>query len=321
MKKAIIKIIGILVVITAILFTLASYTLDYAVHPANNDTHDYDYWFGRVYQKYPELEQWFDSLTTHQLLRDTFIVADDGLKRHAFILQHDSLATGSTVMVHGYTDNCVDMMRYYYMHYEVLHRNVIVPELYAHGKSEGEDIRFGWLDRLDCSQIWLPLAHQLWPSLTLVQHGLSMGGATTMMTSGEVFPDSLGIIGFIDDCGYTDTYSLFKVKMKDEFNLPSFPILNVADLISSFKYGWKPSTSSATAQLAKCQLPVFFIHGENDDYVPTSMVNECYDAKTTGYRELWIAPGSKHAQSIHDHWDKYCARCRSFINLCDSIHN
>lgn len=318
MKKIILIITATIFLLSALVGTLAWFTLDYAVHPANNDSRDYDYWFSRVYHKYPELEQWYDSLTTHQLVRDTFVVADDGLKRHAMIFRHDSLATGSTVMLHGYTDNCIDMMRYYYLHYEVLHRNVIVPELMAHGRSEGEDIRFGWLDRLDCSRIWIPMAHQLWPSLNLVQHGLSMGGATTMMTSGETFPDSLRLIGFIDDCGYSDTYSLFKVKMKQEFNLPAFPILNVVDWICSAKYGWKPSQSSAVKQLAKCERPILFIHGENDDYVPTAMVYDCYEAKTQGYRDLWIAPGSKHAQSIHDHWDEYCQRVDAFIQLCNS---
>lgn len=314
MKKTALIITGIFVVICCALVSLSYHALDYAVHPEDNKTHDYEYWFGRVYHKYPELEQWYDSLTTNQLLRDTFVVANDGLKRHAFILQHDSLATGATVMVHGYMDNCVDMMRYYYMHYEVLKRNVIVPELYAHGQSEGDYVRFGWLDRLDCSQIWIPMAHQLWPQLAIVQHGLSMGGATTMMTSGEEFADSLHLTGFIDDCGYSDTYSLFKVKIGDEFNLPSFPIINIADWICGLKYGWRPTTSSALKQLAKCERPVLFIHGEADDYVPTAMVYECYEAKQHGYRELWVTPGAAHAASIHMHWEEYCQRVRTFIN-------
>lgn len=316
MKKPLLIVASIIIVLSAILTTAAWFTLDYAVHPTDNHTRDYDYWSARVYNAYPELEQWFDSLQANGLMRDTIVEDANCLRRHALILEHDSLATGATVMVHGYTDNCIDMMRYYYMHYEVLHRNVIVPELYAHGRSDGEDVRFGWLDRLDCSQIWLPMAHNLWPQLNIVQHGLSMGGATTMMTSGEVFEDSLRIIGFIDDCGYTDTYSLFKCKMKDEFNLPSFPILNIADWLCGYLYGWRPSESSALTQLAKCQRPVLFIHGDQDDYVPTSMVYECYEAKAQGYRELWVAPEAKHAASIHKHWDEYCQRVAAFIDRC-----
>lgn len=313
MKKALLKTTGILLLLGALLITVSHYMLDYAIHPKENKTHDYEYWFGRVYHKYPELEQWYDSLTSHQLLRDTFLTAEDGLKRHAFILQHDSLAAGSTVMVHGYMDNCIDMMRYYYLHYEVLHRNVIVPELLAHGKSEGEDIRFGWLDRLDCRDLWIPLAHELWPQLPIVQHGLSMGGATTMMTSGETFADTLLLKGFIDDCGYSDTYTQLAEKMKEDFSLPSFPILNVADWLCQYEYGWRPSESSATRQLAKCERPVLFIHGGADDYVPTSMVYDCYEAKQQGYRELWVTPEAEHAASIHMFWDEYCQHVGTFI--------
>ncbi len=314
MKKTALIFTGVLLLLLAATLWAATKVLDIAVHPEDNHTRDYEYWFERVYNKYPELEQWYDSLSSHQLMRDTFLLANDGLKRHAIILQHDSLATGATVVVHGYKDDCIDMMRYYYLHYEVLHRNVIVPELQAHGRSEGEDVRFGWLDRLDCSQIWLPMAHELWPGLDIVQHGLSMGGATTMMTSGEEFADTLRVRGFIDDCGYSDTYSLFTYQLRQEYNLPAFPILNAADWICSLRYGWRPSEASALTQLAKCELPVLFIHGDADDYVPTEMVYRCYEAKQQGYRELWVVPGAAHAASIHKYWDDYCQHVRTFID-------
>ena len=317
MRKATIIFTIIVLILSALTATLSWYILDYAVHPTDNHTRDYDYWAERVYRKYPELEQWFDSLATHELMRDTFIVADDGLKRHALILQHDSLATGSTIMVHGYKDNCIDMMRYYYLHYEVLKRNVIVPEMLAHGLSQGEDVRFGWLDRLDFVQLWMPMAHSLWPEQNIVQHGLSMGAATTMMTSGEAIPDTLHVVGFIEDCGYTDTYTLFELQNAQQTNVPSFPMLNVADWLCGIIYGWRPSESSALKQVAKCKLPMLFIHGEDDQLIPVSMAKECFEAKTQGYRDLWIAPGTRHAATIHQYWEEYCQRVKAFIEACE----
>lgn len=42
--------------------------------------------------------------------------------------------------------------------------------------------------------------------------------------------------------------------------------------------------------------PMFFIHGDKDDYVPTRMVYKLYEAKLEP-KELWIVPGADHAHS------------------------
>ena len=58
---------------------------------------------------------------------------------------------------------------------------------------------------------------------------------------------------------------------------------------------------------------MLFIHGGNDDYVPTSHVYDKHNA-TAGYKEMWIAPGSEHARSYRDHPDEYLSRVGSFLN-------
>lgn len=309
--------IGIVCVIAimGILVAISNYALNIACLPDSPRRNNLDMCMEEVFGRYPDMRQWRDSLLENELWRDTFIVANDGLKRHAYILTHneDDSIPGATVMVHGYCDNSARMMRYYYLHYEMLHRNCLVPDLYGHGKSEGEDVRFGWLDRLDVANIWLPMAHNLWPDLNIVQHGLSMGGATTMMTSGEDIPDSLRLIGFIEDCGYNNTYELLCNKMSEEVGLPAFPFMNITNWLCELRFGWKMSDADAQKQLAKCKHPMLFIHGDADTYVPFYMLEKNYNAKTQGYKEMWIAPGSEHAESIHDHWEEYISRVSAYI--------
>ena len=210
-------------------------------------------------------------------------------------------------------------MRYFYMHYEVLGRDVIVPEHFNHGLSDGDHIRFGWLDRLDIKNLWIPLAHQLWPKQDIVVHGLSMGGAITMFTSGEEFADSLRVKAFIEDCGYSSTWDELVYQLKADYGMPSFPILNIADWFSFFRFGWDFKGSDAVKQVAKCKKPMLFIHGDADDFVPTDMVFKCYEAKKDGYKELWIVPGAAHARSIHENWEEYCERCEEFIDRVEAI--
>jgi len=309
------------VVLCGLVIYFGNFMLEVAVHPESNRRHEIDSCYAAIYRKYPEMKLWHDSLVTKGNWRDTMLVADDGLKRHALILQHDSLALGTTVVLHGYDDNAVRMMRYAYLHYEMLGRNVVVPDHYNHGESEGDHIRFGWLDRRDITGLWIPCAHRLWPDEEIIVHGLSMGGALTMFVSGEELDDSLRVVGFIEDCGYSCTWDQLAYQLRDQYGLGEFPLLYVANWLCQWKYGWDMREGDARRQLARCQKPMLFIHGEEDDFVPFTMLQENYDAKTQGYKEIWVVPGANHARSIHVAWEEYVGRCCEFIERVKGIDN
>jgi fermentation-respiration switch protein FrsA (DUF1100 family) len=64
--------------------------------------------------------------------------------------------------------------------------------------------------------------------------------------------------------------------------------------------------------VSKCQLPMFFIHGDSDTFVPTWMVHPLYEAKPEP-KELWLAPGSEHARSYFDYREEYTQRVQNFL--------
>ncbi len=319
MKGFIRFILIVAIIICGVAIYFGYFMLNTATQPEEDYRHQLDSTYVRVYNRYPEMKVWHDSLVMKGNLRDTFLVAEDGTRRHGLILQHDSLAKGSSLVLHGYNDNAAVMMRYFYLQYEVLGRNVIVPEHFNHGNSDGDYIRFGWLDRLDIKKLWIPLAHQLWPDEDIIVHGLSMGGAITMFTSGEEFADSLRVKAFIEDCGYSSIWEQLAYQMKSQFGMPTFPLLDIANIICEFKRGWNFNDGDAVKQVSKCKKPMLFIHGDADDFVPTEMVYKCYEAKTQGYKEIWIVPGAKHARSIHENWEEYCQRCEEFINRVETM--
>ena len=146
-----------------------------------------------------------------------------------------------------------------------------------------------------------------------------MGGAITMFTSGEEVADSLRLMAFIEDCGFSSTWDQLAYQLREQFGLSAHPILDIANLWTNLLYGWDMKESSATAQLAKCRRPMFFIHGADDDYVPTSMLFTNYEAKMQGYKEVWVVPGANHAESIDAEWDEYCLRCQEFIDRCKTM--
>ena len=311
-KKRKILVCGLLTVVCCLVLAIiggAFYMLDYSLNPAGKEQRDAktnDF----LRERYDGLVEWIDSMQAVGALRDTFIVNDKGLRLHALYASCDS-ARGTAVLVHGFTDNARRMMMFGRVYRDSLHFNIIAPEHQRHGKSEGSSIQMGWLDRLDIER-WISVADSLWPSSPIYLHGLSMGGATVMMCSGDSLLPS--VRGIIEDCGYTSVWDEFAGEIKNQFHLPPHPLMDVASLLCQWRYGWNFREASSLEQVRRSTLPMLFIHGENDTFVPTAMVHPLYEAKTKGYKRLWLAPGSEHARSFHDHPQEYFKEMKNFIN-------
>ena len=288
----------------------------------DNYGQNYDTAYAKVYRAYPELKPWHDSLLHNGLLHDTTITNEQGLQLHALYMTHasqDSIQPTSAMMIiHGYCDDAPVMMRYAYCAYEVLGQNVLLPERQWCGKSEGDHITYGWLDRLDM-HLWLNVMNHLWHK-PIVVHGLSMGASTAMMLSGDEIADSLQVIGFVEDCGYSHSWDLLESQLHKRYGLPTFPILYTSSIINKIWHGWWFSDGDAISQVAKCQKPMLFIHGTDDQLVPFAMVHELYKAKT-GIKYLWEVPHTRHARAIHDHWQEYCSRLATFIDSALEAHH
>lgn len=261
--------------------------------------------------RYPTLGSWIDSLRNVSALRDTFITAKDGTKLHGYYVRAAVPTAKTAVIVHGYTDNAIRMMMIGEIYHRHLHYNVLLPDLRHAGLSEGGHIQMGWLDRFDVAR-WVDETPSIFgDSARVVVHGISMGAATIMMYSGE-YP-SERVKAFVPDCGYTSVWDQFAYRLKVEYGLPTFPILNAADIICQWRYGWGFKEASSLNQIVRCDRPMLFIHGAEDDYVPTEMAYRLYDMKP-GIKELWIAPRSAHAVAYLDHPQEYISRVKTFVD-------
>ena len=100
----------------------------------------------------------------------------------------------------------------------------------------------------------------------MVLHGVSMGAATVMMTSGDPLPDY--VRAFVEDCGYASVIKQFNSNRRDSFWFIPPDVLQSASLVTKKKYGWGFWEASSVKQLAKCERPMLFIHGDADDFVP-----------------------------------------------------
>ena len=310
MKKTFISISITLLVLAVLLGAASSFMLRIALSPVHTGKDLPSSW-EYMFENYPELEAWTDSLQQANALKDTFTYAPDGTRLHAYYVAAPSPTSKTAVIVHGYTDNAIRMMMIGYLYNHNLGFNILLPDLRYSGLSEGNAFQMGWLDRKDVMQ-WMNIANEIYGDSTqMVVHGISMDGATTMMVSGEQQPDYVKC--FVDDCGYTSVWDQFKKELKEDFDLPAFPLMHTTSLLCDWVYDWNFKEASALEQVKKCQLPMLFIHGDKDDYVPTCMVYELYKAKSEP-KELWTVPNADHATSYKLNKQEYTNKVKQFTD-------
>ena len=299
------------ILLLAALVGSSFYMLDYALMPlARTDQEVLD----RLASHVPDqVMQWTDSVRRVGLLRDT-TVDIDGVPAHAWYLRapHDTAATA--MLVHGYKDAGLMMMHIAFLYNHDLGMNVLMPDLPAHGHTPGDHIDMGWGNDMTHALRWVTIADQMFHSdsvsTKMVLHGISMGAALVMNLSGESLPPSVKAV--VEDCGYTSVWDEFAGQLKEEFGLPQFPLMYTTSALCKLRYGWSFGEASSLQQVARCRLPILFIHGDNDDFVPTEMVQRLYAAKS-GEKQLWLAPGSQHARAFSDHPDEYKTQVVSFL--------
>ena len=304
MKKTVWPLMVVLLVFVIATIGVSFYMLEFSLAPDKNRA-DTDSCYRQLFSNYPETVAWVDSLKRINALRDTFVTMPDGYRCHAYYVATGSRKTA--LVIHGWRGQAIKFFYLARMYEREFGYNVVIPDLYASGKSDGEAIRMGWLDRLDMLR-WM----EVFQTDTMVVHGVSMGGATTMMMSSEPMPKSIKDIRFVDDCGYTSVWDEFAGELRNQFGLPEFPVMYATSIICKLRYGWGFDEASAIRQVAKCRHPMLFIHGDSDKFVPTNMVYQLYEAKPAP-KELWIASETAHARSYMNHRAEYIQRVGTFI--------
>ncbi len=238
------------------------------------------------------------------------ITSDDGIQLNGIYIAAPAPTGRTALVVHGYGGNARNMLGLARMFVEDLGYHVLLPDLRALGTSHGDMIGFGWLDRKDML-LWIQrVLQQQGPDEQIVLYGNSMGGATVMMTSGEKLPKNVKAI--IEDCGYTDAGTQIRHQLRS-MSLPMSGVLEKAlSLVCKVRAGYFLGEASAVKQLHKNKLPVLFIHGEKDDFVPFEMVHTLYEA-TQGPKQLFTVPGAEHVASFAIDPTAYMEQIRGFL--------
>lgn len=190
---------------------------------------------------------------------------------------------------------------------------VLYAEQRGQNNSGGDCMGFGVTERHDCAR-WIEWATQREPDLPVYAMGISMGATTVLMASD--LPLSEQVRGIIADCGFTSPRAIWQHVGKHNLHLGFGIRESAVRTLCRTRWNGENSDRSAADSLSKTSLPVLFIHGSDDNFVPVTMTYENYKACVSPKR-LLIVPGAGHAASYVTDRRAYERSLCDFWNDCE----
>ena len=212
------------------------------------------------------------------------------------------------VMVHGHGTN-----RDAELSYAVLFRSLgYHTVLYDHrtfGESDRRPTTMGKCEAEDLETVCNWVRRRFGEDCILGTHGVSMGGATVMLHS--AMDDKLAFV--VEDCGYSDLTAQLSFVMRTVYHLPPRLLMPLCYLVAWMRTGvWFPKVRPAEA-VAKSEMPMLFIHGALDTYVPFWMLQANFDAKTKGIKKQQVFENAAHAMSFASDPELYRRTVTEFL--------
>lgn len=173
--------------------------------------------------------------------------------------------------------------------------NALLVDQRCHGKSGGKAITFGIKERHDCMD-WIRYANRRFGEKTkIVLAGISMGASTVLMAADLGLPAN--VKGIMADCPYSAPKDILKTVMK-QMKFPVNVTYTAVRLGAKLFGGFDIEEHSPIESMRNCRIPVLFIHGEEDYFVPEKMSQECYEACTSQDKRRVLVKGAPHGMSF-----------------------
>lgn len=171
--------------------------------------------------------------------------------------------------------------------------NVFVYDHRFHGKSGGENCTMGYYEKYDLKSCVDWVLNKIGQDSIIGTHGESMGAAIVLLHA--AIDNRINFV--IADCPYESVKEQFKHRLKIEYKLPSFPIINLASLVTKIKTKAFYGNISPIKIIGSIKTPILFIHGDSDTYIPYSHTVHLFNSKK-GIKKLYLAKDANHAGSF-----------------------
>lgn len=264
---------------------------------------------GEIYE--PFREQITDWIIQTRALphKDVEISSFDGLKLRARYFEYEKGAP-IEILLHGYRGSSERDLSGGVFRCFALGRSVLLVDHRGSGRSEGNVITFGVNESRDCADWVKFILRDIDPDAKIFIGGISMGASTALMATARDLPEN--VVGILADCGYSSGKRIIKKVIK-QIGLPQnicYPLVRLgARLYGHFDL----EELSPEEAMANCKLPVFFIHGDGDDFVPFEMSIENYNACASKHKKLVNIEGAGHGLAFPADRERYIKEVGDFF--------
>lgn len=255
-------------------------------------------------------EQYENSWLKKQPLESVSVKSTDGLKLKGHYLKNPQ-EKRIILCFHGWrgtwTGDFDKLAEWFYEEGSSL----LLVEQRAQGESEGKYMGFGILERKDCRK-WLDFVRKMYrdKEIPVYLAGVSMGAATVLMAAGEI-PQGQ-VKGILADCGFSSAYDIVLRTGKNMFHVKEYPLMKWLNRRCRKKAGYALDEYTAMDSVSRTEIPVLFVHGVADDFVPWEMSQANYQA-CRGKKKLLLAEGARHCQSFEVLGDVYKDTVKEFF--------
>lgn len=303
-------IIGILAVILLLAVsavTLYCYRVGFYAPRKKKTTDEIELPEGEIYEVYrDDFIRWATEVRAMPR-EDMYITSFDGLRLHGRYYECTPDAP-IEIMFHGYRGSAERDLSGGVQRCFLLGHSALIVDQRCAGESEGHTITFGINEHKDCLKWVDHVLQRFGPGVKIILTGISMGAATVMTAAGTPLPEN--VIGLIADCGYSTPKDIILLTIR-KMGLPpklSYPFVKLgARLLGHFDL----EETSPMDAMKRCKVPVFFVHGEADDFVPCDMTRQLYET-CTSRKYLHTVPGAGHGLAYPADPEGYVAAARAF---------
>lgn len=192
--------------------------------------------------------------------------------------------------------------------------NILYAEQRGQNGSGGSYMGFGMMERFDCLS-WIKSANaHMEERLPVYLAGVSMGASTVLMASGLKLDQN--VAGIMADCGFTSADAIWRHVAKNNLRISYGIMGRIANDMCRKRINMSADECSTIDALKRNRVPVLFIHGSDDRFVPVEMTYENYKACAAPKR-LLIVPGAGHAMSYMVDKATYEKEVIDFWRFCE----
>ena len=263
---------------------------------------------GKIYEPYWEDMKSWATAVRNMPCQEVEITSFDGLKLHGRFYEY---APGATIelMFHGYRGDSERDMPGGVQRCFKLGRSALLVDQRCAGLSQGRTITFGVKEHRDCLA-WVDfLTHHFGSDVKIILTGISMGAATVLMAAGKPLPEN--VVGVIADCAYSSPKEIIQIVIR-QMGLPvklSYPFVKLAARLYG---GFRLEEYSPMEAVKNASVPIIFIHGQEDNFVPCRMSEKMYEI-CPAKKKLFVVPGAGHGLACLMDPEGYYQALREFF--------